>query len=58
MQVTVKQADGTPAPGAQLELDQGSYPFGPPLFAVTDTNGLATFTSLSDWQLLSHGGIH
>jgi hypothetical protein len=46
VQVTVKQADGTPAPGAQLELDQGSYPFGPPLFAVTDTNGLATFTSL------------
>jgi hypothetical protein len=46
IQVTVLQAAGGPAAGAQLELDQGTYPFDPPLYAVTDTNGMAEFTSL------------
>lgn len=48
VQVTVLQADGSPAPGAQVELDQGSYPYDAPLFAVADTNGLAEFDGL--WE--------
>lgn len=48
VQVTVLQANGSPAPGAQVELDQGSYPNDPPIFGVTDTNGLATFDGL--WE--------
>ncbi len=46
IQVTVLQAAGSPAVGAELELDQGTYPYDPPLFAVTDSNGMALFTSL------------
>ncbi len=46
IQVTVLQASGSPAAGAQLELDQGTYPYDPPLFAVTDTNGMAEFNNL------------
>lgn len=46
--VTVLQATGSPAPGAQLELDQGSYPYEAPVFGVTDTNGVYSFTGL--WE--------
>ncbi len=48
VQVTVLKADDSPAPGAQVELDQGSYPYDAPLFAVADTNGLAEFDGL--WE--------
>ncbi|HLH54539.1 MAG TPA: carboxypeptidase regulatory-like domain-containing protein, partial [Verrucomicrobiae bacterium] len=48
VQVTVLQASGAPAPGAQVELDQGSYPNDAPLFGLTDTNGVVTFPGL--WE--------
>jgi len=46
--VTVLQAGGQPAAGAQVELDQGSYPYPAPIFAIADTNGVASFTDL--WE--------
>ena len=48
VQVTVLQASGTPAAGAQVELDQGSFPFDAPLFGLTDTNGVVSFPGL--WE--------
>jgi hypothetical protein len=48
VEVTVLQASGLPAPGAQVELDQGSYPYDAPLFSITDTNGVASFPGL--WE--------
>ncbi|MGO9201638.1 MAG: LamG-like jellyroll fold domain-containing protein [Limisphaerales bacterium] len=46
VQVTVLQAGGQPAAGAQVELDQGSYPYQAPIYTTTDTNGVASFTGL------------
>ena len=48
VQVTVLRANGLPAIGAQLELDQGTFPNDAPLYALADTNGVATFTGL--WE--------
>src|SRR5438105_3374294 len=48
VQVTVLQAGGQPAAGAQVELDQGSYPYDAPLFAIADANGVASFPGL--WE--------
>ena len=48
VKVTVLQADGKVAVGAQVELDQGTYPKDAPLFGTTDTNGVATFSGL--WE--------
>jgi hypothetical protein len=48
VQVTVLQASGQPAPGAQVELDQGTFPYEAPIFVLADTNGVASFTGL--WE--------
>ncbi|HVV73445.1 MAG TPA: carboxypeptidase-like regulatory domain-containing protein, partial [Verrucomicrobiae bacterium] len=48
IQVTVLKANGQPAPGALLELDQGTYPDEAPIFGTTDTNGVAVFDGL--WE--------
>ncbi len=48
LKVTVVQASGAAAPGAQLGLDQNTYPSDAPLFAVADSNGVAVFNSL--WE--------
>jgi hypothetical protein len=48
VQVAVLRASGQPAGGAQVELDQGSYPYDAPLFAIADTNGVASFPGL--WE--------
>lgn len=48
IQVTVLQASGQPAAGAPVELDQGTWPNDAPLFATTDTNGVASFDGL--WE--------
>ena len=46
--VTVLQASGQPAIGAQVTLNQGSFPGGPELSGTTGTNGTTTFPSL--WE--------
>ncbi|MGA2656274.1 MAG: LamG-like jellyroll fold domain-containing protein [Verrucomicrobiota bacterium] len=46
--VTVLQANGQPAVGALVTLDQGSFPGGPELSGTTGTNGTTTFPSL--WE--------
>ena len=46
--VTVLQASGQPAAGAQIELDQGTWPNFAPLFLTADTNGVAEFDGL--WE--------
>ncbi len=48
IQITVLQANGQPAPGALIELTQGSYPYDASLSGNTDTNGVAIFTGL--WE--------
>ena len=45
LSVTVLRADGSPAAGAALSLEQGSYP-GEHFQGVTDTNGTALFQNL------------
>lgn len=70
IQVTVVRADGGPASGAQLEVDQNTYPFDPPIYGVADTNGVADFTGLwtgsysviaqyieGSTQLMARGGV-
>ncbi len=46
--VTVLQASGAPAAGAQIELDQGTYPNEAPLTGKANAQGQLTFTTL--WQ--------
>ncbi len=46
--VTVLQANGQPAAGALVKLDQGTFPGGPELSSTTGTNGTTTFPSL--WE--------
>ena len=46
--VTVLQANGSAAPGAEVELDQGTYPYEQPLFLTAGTNGAVTFVNL--WE--------
>ncbi|HVV71556.1 MAG TPA: carboxypeptidase-like regulatory domain-containing protein, partial [Verrucomicrobiae bacterium] len=48
VQVVVLRADLKAAAGAQIELDQGSYPKDEPLFGTADTNGVVTFFGL--WE--------
>ena len=45
LQLTVLNADGTPAAGATVDLEQGSYPYDR-YQSVNDTNGMVVFQNL------------
>ncbi|MBI1176201.1 hypothetical protein GC207_02040, partial [bacterium] len=48
IQVTVLRGNGQPAAGAQVDVDQGSYPRDPRITLFADANGVVAFNNL--WE--------
>lgn len=50
LRVVVQHANGSPVPGAKVDLEMGSYPNTKGISGFADTNGLVTFNNLFEGQ--------